>query len=184
MSHLTSNHVLQMLDGALDPGEQQRLSAHVAGCRKCRQELALQRAIARSAKHQPLALPSPRFTATVMRRVRYYESQSALLDFLMKHGIMLAMIAALAILGYALLVMPDWEMTKDKIQTLQPEKKITQIYVTANRELMQQVHEVGKKIIDLASEENAWLLGAAVLIIVLLALFDRLVMQQFMRIRS
>jgi len=184
MIHLTSSHIFQLLDGALDPSEKKRLGNHLETCGECRQELALQRALARSLRQQALASPSPQFTTTVMRHLLFYERQSALLHFMMKHGIMLALIVGLSILGYALLTTPGWEMTKDKIQTLQPEKRITQFYVTANRELVQQVHNAGGKIIDLASEENAWLFVVTAAIIVMLALFDRLVVRQFMGIRT
>jgi hypothetical protein len=184
MSHLTSNHIFQFLEGTLDPSEQQRLSAHVAVCPECRQELALQRAIAQGIKLQPPASTSPRFTEAVMRRVIFYERHAAFLQFLMQHGVMLALIVGLSILFYAFSSIPVWEVTKETIHTLEPEKKMTQYYIVANREIAQYLERVGEKIINLAGEENAWLFVVAAAIIVMLALFDRLVVRQFMRIRS
>jgi RNA polymerase sigma factor (sigma-70 family) len=157
-------------DGTIDPAGQQRLNTHLVVCPECRRQLAVHRAIAQSAKHLPLFTTSTRFTAAVMRRVIFFEKQSMALSFLMKHGIMLALIVGLSIMGYALFEMPGWEMTKDKIQVLQPEKQITQFYTTADRQLMNQVHTVGERIIDLASEENTRLFVVAAAIIVFLAL--------------
>lgn len=184
MSHLTSSHFFQLLDGTLDPSEKQRLSNHLETCEECRQELALQRAIARSIVHQPLISPSPRFTAAVLRRSLIHEKQPAFVRFLVQHGTMLALIIGLSILAFSFATMDGWGTAKETIHNLQPEKKITQYYTAANSELMDYLQSVREKAIEVVGWENLRLFLLTAVIMLTLALLDKLVIRQFLRTRS
>ncbi len=183
MSHLTSSHIFQLLDGTLDPGEKQRLSNHLETCEECRRELSLQRAIARGIQHQPLFSPSPRFTAAVMRRAFLYEAQSAFVHFLVQHGTMLALIIGTAIGAFTFSTMEGWDTAKQTIHNLQPEKKISDYYTVASRQCSEYFQIINEKIIDGIGSENIRLFLLTALIVLALALFDRLVIRQFMRTR-
>jgi len=184
MNHLTDDQLLHLLDGTIAPTEHQRLNAHLAACKECRQKLAWQRAMTRSIKHQPLVAPSPRFTAAVMRRALVYERQSAFVHFLVRHGTMLALIIGLSIVVYAFSTIPALEIMQEAIHKLPPEEKMTQYVALANRAFAQYLQSAGEKIIDLAGAENIRLFILAMLVMAALALFDRLVRQQLKRIRS
>jgi len=183
MSHLTSSRIFQLLDGVLDASEKQRVSNHLETCGECRQELAVQREIARSIKHQPLVVPSPRFTDAVMRRALIYERQSAFVHFLVQHGTMLALIIGLTIIAFSLSTMEGWDTAKETIHNLQPEKKISQYYTVAGRQLTDYLQSIREKTIDVVGWENLRLFLLTAVIMLTLALFDKLVIRQFMRTR-
>ena len=183
MSHLTSRQILQLLDHAVDAAEESRWQAHLFECLRCREELALQQAIARNVRQQPLHMTSPRFTAAVMRRARLHERQSLVLRFLMKHGTIMALVLAAITLGYGVSMLSFGRLESIAHELEQPANKMQQYYTDTHRLFLNQMDELADKMRDAANEENAKLLLTGVLIIFFLAVLDRFVLRPLAKMR-
>src|SRR5690348_7135152 len=69
MEHLSTKQILQVLDGVIEPSEQEFIKKHLTACALCRKEVELQQAIAWSMRSQRLTEPSAMFTDQVMAQV-------------------------------------------------------------------------------------------------------------------
>jgi len=185
MSHLTSKQVMQLLDGMIEAGEQVRLNAHLTLCGRCRQEFALQQALYRATKQQSLVKTSAGFTARVLAQTALREKeQSAVLKVLTRYGHLLAIVFGLGILSFALSTISGWSLTTKKLDALRPSDTLLDYSARVTAWLGQQFHQMAQKLTEFAGEQNLKLFFIAIFIILALTLFDRLVVQQFIKTRS
>ncbi|MGH2567220.1 MAG: anti-sigma factor family protein [Bacteroidota bacterium] len=100
MNHMTQEQLFAFVDGRL---EDDRVTAHLDECRRCRKEVAFQRSLVGTARGLPLTKPSARLTERVMSRVlRTTQERSFSYRILQNLGYVFAMMMVLAVLGYIL----------------------------------------------------------------------------------
>lgn len=103
MNHLTQEQIFAFIDGNFDDALEHQINAHLAACTRCNNEVALQRALLRTARELPLSKTSRGFTERVMGRVlRPARNNSLSYKILQNLGYVFAMMIVLAVLGYFL----------------------------------------------------------------------------------
>jgi anti-sigma factor RsiW len=100
MEHIPIEIICRMADNDIAGAEMHRYAAHMAECRKCRQEVALQQSIMRVARSRNLPQPSAGFTDNILKAIapsgakRWYE------QLLNNMGNMIAVAAVLVFLAF------------------------------------------------------------------------------------
>ena len=102
MNHLTTNEVLQFVDGAIANGVRTKLMEHLEVCPRCRAEVEFQRNLLRAAKAAPLARPSREFTASVLDAVSHQTKKTWSTTIVNNLGRVLAMAMVLSVVWYVL----------------------------------------------------------------------------------
>ncbi|MCI0707083.1 MAG: zf-HC2 domain-containing protein [Ignavibacteriae bacterium] len=102
MNHLSRQQVFALIDGQLDDAEERTCNAHLAGCARCRNEVALQRSLDTAVENLPLERTSSWFTERTMNRILRAGKQSLSYRILQHVGSAVAMVAVLVVLGYIL----------------------------------------------------------------------------------
>ncbi len=183
MNHLTHTQVLQLIDQTLDPVEHERLQQHVAECSVCQKELELQRSITKVARQQPLVRTSAAFTKNVMARVLPREKDSVLYRILLYAGNFFALIVVLGILGYALSTTSILRPAERLPEASEFVQSVSSYYKQAEEVFVQKTQEVLQSIAGGAAGDRGDLLLIVVVTIAVLAVFDRFVLQEFIRRR-
>ncbi len=103
MSHLTTNQILQLVDGTLDYAAQAQCTSHLAVCEQCRKEIELQKTITKAFHSQTLIETSPRFVRGVMMEILPQPGKSWKSRLVDNLGNLFGMTTVLAVLGYAIM---------------------------------------------------------------------------------
>jgi hypothetical protein len=101
MSHLTTNQILQVVDGTIANGVRTELLSHLEACPRCRREVDFQRKLERVARSAPLVRPSQNFTRDVIALVVPRSKKSWSTKLIDNLSSVLAMGFVLTIVWYA-----------------------------------------------------------------------------------
>jgi hypothetical protein len=104
MNHLTRQQILATVDNELGKTDQERLQLHLNDCARCRNEVAVQRALTSVARESLQTRASVRFTERVMSKVlRTAKYSSFTYKILQNLGYVFAMMLVVGVLGTVLM---------------------------------------------------------------------------------
>lgn len=184
MIHLTTQQLLQMIDGTLDYAAQAQCTSHLAVCERCRKEIDLQRSIAKIARNQPLASPSKGFAQRVMSGIlpgRQLSWKTKVIDNL---GNIIAMAMVLAVLGYAIST-PSLFQTADQTpeQSIIPQQ-VTDTYAKLMGALAQNTDNATKQIVTSTGNDHVKTISLAMLSLLILAGIDQFVLKRYIGLKT
>ncbi len=103
MIHLTTNQILQLIDGTLDYAGQAQCASHLAICERCRKEIELQKSLTKALQRQNIVETTPHFVRGVMMEILPQPKKSWKSRAVDNLGNIFGMATVLAVLGYAIL---------------------------------------------------------------------------------
>lgn len=103
MTHLTTNQVLQFIDGTLDYAAQAQCTSHLAVCERCRKEIELQKQLTKAMRGHTIVPTTPAFARGVMTQILPHHAKTWKVRIIDNLGNMFGMATVLAVLGYAIM---------------------------------------------------------------------------------
>ena len=178
MSHLTFKQIQDLADRS-DTGD--ALLRHVADCRRCAREVAIQRSLARAAKEAPVVKTSASFTRKIMESVDPGSRQTRLFRVLGGTGNVFAMVLVLAIVGYALVLSPGTSGATSEPSAMS--KLLTEYYGQLQQVLVQASGTMKGTIASQAPAQESKIFIMMIASILILLLLDRFVLGRFLHMR-
>ncbi len=178
MSHLTFKQIQDIADRS-DTSD--ALLRHVADCRRCAREVAIQRSLARATKDAPVVKTSAAFTRKIMESVDPGSRQTWLFRLLGGTGNVFAMVLVLAIIGYALVFSPGTSGASSEPSAMS--KLLTEYYGQLQQVLVQASSTTKGIIASKAPAEESKIFIMMIASVLVLLLLDRFVLGRFLRTR-
>jgi len=183
MDHLTQEQIFAFLDSQLDDALEHRFNAHLAECARCRNEVALQRSLARTVSELPLEETSTRFTGRVMSRVLQSQKRSFSEKILQNLGYAFAMMMVLGVLGYLL---SNSSSLFSGSGESQPSEFVTAwktFSANASQFLTQSTSQMSNTVTQQTATPLAKILTITFLVLIGLVAIDRFVLQKVVRMK-
>ena len=180
MNHLTTEQLFRYVDGTLQDSERPQLESHLSLCVRCRREVELQRTLAGVTRGLPLVKPSARFTERVMTNVLPKPQPSWVTKIINNLGNVFAMVLVFGVLGYVLFS----PSLKSVAQSSQPSqfsealKTFSGFYEKFGKALTQQSVQLTKGTNANSSGEGTKILLFTIICLVVLASFDKFIVQR------
>ncbi len=184
MTHLTTKQILQMVDGTLDYAAQAQCTSHLAVCERCRHEMEFQKAVAKAARHQPLAHTSPGFVQAVLRRVAPGPRKSWRTRIVDNLGNVFAMAMVLAILGYAVSTPSLFQTQDQSSQRSYMPPVVSETYAKIVQTISSGTTDASKQVAVSTGNEGTKLIALTILSLVILVGFDQVVLRKRVGIRT
>ena len=184
MTHLTTKQILQFTDGTLDYALQAQCTKHLAICERCRKEVELQKAISKTARHQPLVRVEPGFVQRVMARIVPQPRKSWRTRIVDNLGNVVAMALVLTMLGYAISNPSLFKVQQQSsTQSIIPQS-VSEAYAKFIQIVGQRANEATQRIAIPTSHENNNVISLTVLSLVILGALDQFVLKRYMGMRT
>jgi hypothetical protein len=180
MNHLTVQQILEYVDGTILNGERTQVVAHLESCPRCRREVDLQRALAKSAREAPLTRPSRRLVDRIMEAV-LPTTDSLLRKIVNNLGNLLAMIVVLSIFVYALSTPSVWKGEAAPSVISETFKTYTGFYDQVSRYLTTESAKLQSKGSTPASRDSEKIIAFTIISLLALAALDKFVIRRVMR---
>ncbi|MBI3786734.1 MAG: zf-HC2 domain-containing protein [Ignavibacteriales bacterium] len=180
MNHLTTEQLFRYVDETLPDAERSQLESHLLLCLRCRREVELQITLARITRELPLVKPSNRFTERVMASVLPKPQLSWVTKIINNLGNVFAMMLVLGVLGYVLFS-PSF---KTDVQPSKPSqlsealKTFSGFYNKFSNVLVHQSTQLTKGSTATSSGEGTKILLFTIVCLVVLASFDKFIIQR------
>jgi len=184
MTHLTTKQILQMVDGTLDYAAQAQCTSHLAVCERCRKEIEFEKAVARTARHQPVARTSAVFAGNVMLRVVPGLKKSWKTRVVDNLGNIFAMCLVLAILGYAVSTPALYQAPDETTQQSFIPPVVSDAYGKIVDTFSRRANEATSQIVNSKSGDSTKMVSLMILSLLLLAGIDQFVVKRFVGMRT
>ena len=181
MNHLTVQQILEYVDGTILNGERTQVVAHLESCLRCRREVDLQRALAKTSREAPLTNTSRRLLDRIMETVVPAKRNSLLRKIVNNIGNLLAMLVVLSVLVYALSTPSVWKGSETPSVITQTFKTYSALYDRVSRYLTTESAKLQSKGSAPRSRENDRVVVLTVVSLLALAALDRFVIRRVIR---
>ncbi len=184
MTHLTTKQILQMVDGTLDYAAQAQCTSHLAVCDRCRREMEFEKAVARTAKHQPVVRTSAGFAGAVMLRVVPGLKKSWKTRLVDNLGNIFAMCLVLAILGYAVATPALFQTPEDTTQQSIVPPVVSETYGKIVDSFSRHANEATNQLVSSKGNDSSRMISVMILSLLLLAGIDQFVLKRFVGMKT
>lgn len=183
MSHLTYQQILEFVDEKASKVEREQIMNHVRSCKRCAEIVLQEQNLTHAIKSVPLTGTSRRFTAKVMEKVLPGSIDSFLFRILSGGGRILAMMAILAVVGYALSLNFSDPESKISARPSGLVEKLDQDYRDVWTVLLNQQKQLTRGILETSDTRQWELVGMILLTFMILALLDRFVFRPLTKLK-
>jgi hypothetical protein len=183
MKHLTTNQLLQFVDGTLDYASQAQCTSHLAVCARCRKEVEFQKSIAKVSRNQPLIKASSSLTQKVMVSVAPDHRPTWRTRFVDNLGNVFAMAMVLAFLGYALSTPSLFDVQKEASQPSVISQTIVKTYDGILKSLSERTNAATQKVTISSSAEQTRVFVLTLISLVILIVIDQFVLKRYIHMK-
>ena len=184
MNHLTTEQILEYVDGTILNGERTEVVAHLESCPRCKREVELQRVLAKSAREAPLAKPSRKLVDRIMESILPETKNSLARKLVNNLGNLLAMIVVLSIVGYAVSTPTVWKGDATPSVISQTFKTYNQFYDQVSRFLTAESARLQSRGSTPASRDDGKIIGFTIISLLALAALDKFVIRRVVKTKS
>jgi|GEM_PF-6340160 len=182
--HLTTERLIDFLDGTLSSEESQFVRIHIQSCGKCRAEIEFQRSLAKAARSMPLESPSPRFVSGTLHRIAAKRREARIYAMFRSLGVILPMIILLAGAFYVFSTVSPEEFGSATSRASEESTALTGQYREYVEVLRQGIDAVDVSIVREAFRHVPFTIVLVLAALFLLMVFDRLFLVRFSRMKS
>jgi hypothetical protein len=181
MNHLSIEQILEYVDGTILNGERTQVVAHLESCPRCRREVELQRALAKSAREAPLTKASRKLVDRIMETILPGTGNRLLRKFVNNLGNLLAMIVVLSIVGYAVSTPSVWKGDAAPSVISETFKTYNGFYDQVSRFLATESAKLQTKGSTPASRDDGKIIALTIISLLALAALDKFVIRRVVK---
>lgn len=180
MIHLTTQQILQFVDGTLDYASQAQCTNHLAVCGRCRKEVEFQKVIAKASRHQPVIQTSAGFVRRVMTHIVPRQEKTWKTRIIDNLGNVFAMAMVLAVLGYAITTPSLFQVQEQSSQKSIIPQAVTDTYVKIVHSFSQRADAATQQVLSTTGNESNKMISLTVLSLFILIALDQFVLKRYM----